>query len=79
MQLSILGVYGNRCISLFDETLRSPTKMSTINMVRYFFYKNRLPDKQETLQALVAVAYRTARDRKVYPKAILIRYTYLSS
>ncbi|XRM48690.1 hypothetical protein ABZX51_011605 [Aspergillus tubingensis] len=47
--------------------------MSTINMVRYFFYKNRLPDKQETLQALVAVAYRTARDRKVYPKAILIR------
>ncbi|OJZ86476.1 hypothetical protein ASPFODRAFT_134323 [Aspergillus luchuensis CBS 106.47] len=48
--------------------------MSTVNMVRYFFYKGCLPDTQQRLQELVAVAYQTARDRKLYPKVVLIRY-----
>lgn len=48
--------------------------MSTINMIRYFFYKSKLPRDPERLRALVALAYQTARDRKLYPKAILIRY-----
>ncbi|GAT24199.1 hypothetical protein RIB2604_01800240 [Aspergillus luchuensis] len=42
-------------------------------MVRYFFYKGCLPDTQQRLQELVAVAYQTARDRRLYPKAVLIR------
>ncbi|PLN74589.1 hypothetical protein BDW42DRAFT_181986 [Aspergillus taichungensis] len=47
--------------------------MSTINMVKYYFYKNHLPRDPARLHALVALAYQTARDRKLYPKAILIR------
>ncbi|PYI01808.1 hypothetical protein BO78DRAFT_352848 [Aspergillus sclerotiicarbonarius CBS 121057] len=47
--------------------------MSKVNMVRYFFYKRCLPEDAQWLQALVALAYQTARDRKLYPKAILIR------
>ncbi|RAL03518.1 uncharacterized protein BO80DRAFT_376556, partial [Aspergillus ibericus CBS 121593] len=39
----------------------------------YYFYRNCFPQDSQTLQALVALAYQTARDRKLYPKAILIR------
>lgn len=48
--------------------------MSTINMVRCFFYRENFPKDAKVMRALVALAYQTARDRKLYPKAILIRY-----
>ncbi|GAW18760.1 hypothetical protein ANO14919_082420 [Xylariales sp. No.14919] len=47
--------------------------MSTINVVRYFFYKNAMPKDKARLERMVALAYQTARDRKLHPKAILIR------
>lgn len=48
--------------------------MSTINMVKYYFYKGMMPKDMEFLQNMISLAYQTARDRKLYPKAILIRY-----
>lgn len=48
--------------------------MSTVNMVRYFFYRENFPRTQKRLQTLVGLAYQTARDRKLYSKAVLIRY-----
>jgi hypothetical protein len=47
--------------------------MSTVNMVKYYFYKGMVPKDQDRLRQLVALAYQTARDRKLYPKAVLIR------
>ncbi|KAE8168550.1 hypothetical protein BDV40DRAFT_294504 [Aspergillus tamarii] len=46
--------------------------MSTVNMVKYYFYKGMVPKDQDRLRKLVALAYQTARDRKLYPKAVLI-------
>lgn len=48
--------------------------MSTINMVKYYFYKNKMPTNPKELTDMIALAYQTARDMKLYPKAILIRY-----
>ncbi|CAI7574126.1 unnamed protein product [Penicillium glandicola] len=53
--------------------------MSTINIVKYYFYEGMLPANPHRLQALIALAYQTARDRKLYPKAILIRSNEHSS
>lgn len=47
--------------------------MSTVNIVKYYFYKGMIPKDQDRLRQLVALAYETARDRKLYPKAVLIR------
>ncbi|KAF5855993.1 hypothetical protein ETB97_008112 [Aspergillus alliaceus] len=47
--------------------------MSTVNMVKYYFYKGMVPKDQDRLRKLVALAYQTARDRKLCPKAVLIR------
>ncbi|EHA19810.1 hypothetical protein ASPNIDRAFT_39238 [Aspergillus niger ATCC 1015] len=47
--------------------------MSTVNMVKYYFYRGMLPADQDRLRQLLALAYQTARDRKLYPKAVLIR------
>ncbi|KAJ9256503.1 hypothetical protein DTO207G8_2506 [Paecilomyces variotii] len=47
--------------------------MSTVNMVKYYFYKGMVPKDKTRLQQLLALAYQTARDRKLYPKAVLIR------
>lgn len=47
--------------------------MSTINVVKYYFYAGMMPQNQERLRGLIALAYQTARDRKLYPKAVLIR------
>lgn len=33
-----------------------------------------MPKDPELLQNMVSLAYQTARDRKLYPKSILIRY-----
>ena len=43
-------------------------------MVKYYFYKGMVPKDQHRLRSLIALAYQTARDRKLYPKAVLIRY-----
>lgn len=48
--------------------------MSTVNMVKYFIYKEVIPPRKDDLRQLVYLAYQTARDRKLYPKAVLIRY-----
>ncbi|EGD92003.1 hypothetical protein H112_00606 [Trichophyton rubrum D6] len=47
--------------------------MSTINIVRYFFQRGVLPKNAAERQGLIALAYQTARDKGLYPKAILIR------
>ncbi|KAK7398742.1 hypothetical protein QQX98_011886 [Neonectria punicea] len=47
--------------------------MSTINVVRFFTYPT-MTLKPGQLQQLVNLAYLTTRDRKLYPKEILIRY-----
>ncbi|POR37769.1 Uncharacterized protein TPAR_02035 [Tolypocladium paradoxum] len=46
--------------------------MSTINVVKYYFYRKNMPSPEE-MQKMIALAYQTARDRKLYPKAVLIR------
>ena len=33
-----------------------------------------MPKDPELLQNMVSLAYQTARDRKLYPKSILVRY-----
>lgn len=48
--------------------------MSSINFVKYYFYKGTMPTDQSKLKNLIAIAYQTARDKRLYPKAILIRY-----
>lgn len=48
--------------------------MSTINIVKYYFYKGAVPKDPEKLRSMIALAYQTARDRQIYPKAVLIRY-----
>lgn len=47
--------------------------MSTINMIKYYFYKGKMPKNANDLKSVVALAYQTARDMKLYPRAILIR------
>ncbi|KAK3937193.1 hypothetical protein QBC46DRAFT_17124 [Diplogelasinospora grovesii] len=46
--------------------------MSTINIVKYYFHKDHIP-RPERMRQLVALAYQTARDKKLYPKAVFIR------
>ncbi|KAK5998795.1 hypothetical protein PT974_01178 [Cladobotryum mycophilum] len=45
--------------------------MSAINIVKYYFYAK--PKSTKRMEELIALAYQTARDRKLYPKAVLIR------
>ncbi|KAM0278421.1 hypothetical protein ACHAQH_005176 [Verticillium albo-atrum] len=46
--------------------------MSTINVVKYYFYRlNRPADTR--MRQLIALAYQTARDRELYPKAVFVR------
>ncbi|KAB8201511.1 hypothetical protein BDV34DRAFT_229271 [Aspergillus parasiticus] len=47
--------------------------MSTINMIKYYFYEGMMPQNRKRMESLIALAYQTARDRKLYPKAVLIR------
>lgn len=47
--------------------------MSTVNMVKYFFYKGKMPKDPNDLQNMVALAYQTAPDMRLFPRAILIR------
>ena len=50
--------------------------MSTVNIVKYYFYKGMLPADKDLLRNMVALAYQTARDKKLHPKSILIRYAH---
>jgi hypothetical protein len=47
--------------------------MSTVNIVKYYFYKGMIPQTAKKMEGLISLAYQTARDRKLYPKAVLIR------
>ncbi|KAE8154633.1 hypothetical protein BDV25DRAFT_135800 [Aspergillus avenaceus] len=48
--------------------------MSTLNMVKFYFYRKQLPRMRHILHDFIKVAYQTARDRKLYPKAILVSF-----
>ena len=50
--------------------------MSTMNMVKYYFYKGKMPKDPKELRDMVALAYQTARDMKLHPRAILIRWDW---
>lgn len=52
--------------------------MSTINIVKYYFHKEYIPKTPEGMRQLVALAYQTARDRQLYPRAVFIRYAIFS-
>ncbi|OHW96497.1 hypothetical protein CSPAE12_04846 [Colletotrichum incanum] len=47
--------------------------MSTVNIVKYYFHKDHVPKTAERIQQLVALAYQTARDKQLYPRAVFIR------
>ncbi|KAK7428150.1 hypothetical protein QQZ08_005390 [Neonectria magnoliae] len=47
--------------------------MATVNIVKYYFHKGNVPRDPERMRKLVALAYQTARDRQLYPKAVFIR------
>lgn len=47
--------------------------MSTVNIVKYYFHKDHIPKTAERMRQLVALAYQTARDRQLYPRAVFIR------
>ncbi|KAK5996195.1 hypothetical protein PT974_04623 [Cladobotryum mycophilum] len=47
--------------------------MSTINVVKHLMYKGIVPKDSAQRQKLMALGYQTARDRSLYPKAVLIR------
>lgn len=47
--------------------------MSTVNLVKYYFHKDHVPKTAERTRQLVALAYQTARDKQLYPRAVFIR------
>ncbi|KAK2054172.1 hypothetical protein LY76DRAFT_629074 [Colletotrichum caudatum] len=47
--------------------------MSTVDIVKYYFHKDHVPKTAERIQQLVALAYQTARDKQLYPRAVFIR------
>ncbi|KAH7153327.1 hypothetical protein EDB81DRAFT_584572, partial [Dactylonectria macrodidyma] len=47
--------------------------MSTINMIRYYFHKNRERLPEARIRRLITLAYQTARDKELYPRAVFIR------
>lgn len=52
---------------------RFAANMSANNIVRFFTYKD-MGLRKDQLEQLVRLAYLTARDRKFFPKEVLIRY-----
>lgn len=51
--------------------------MSIVNIVKYYFYMGMMPTDSVLLRNMILLAYQTARDRKLHPKAILIRWVEL--
>ncbi|EEY22219.1 conserved hypothetical protein [Verticillium alfalfae VaMs.102] len=48
--------------------------MSSINIVKYYFHAKQIPRSDARIRQLIALAYQTARDKQLYPKAVLVRY-----
>ena len=48
--------------------------MSTLNLVRYYFYKGYYSGTPAAVQVMITLAYQTVRDLGPYPKAIVMRY-----
>lgn len=69
--ISFIGILLSTSLSIVQT---SAATMSTVNLVKYYFYKGMMPKDPELLRNMVSLVYQTARDRKLYPKAILIRY-----
>ncbi|CCF33121.1 hypothetical protein CH063_05373 [Colletotrichum higginsianum] len=47
--------------------------MSSINIVKYYFHAQQIPRSEARMRQLVALAYQTARDKQLYPKAVFVR------
>ncbi|KFA70745.1 hypothetical protein S40288_09216 [Stachybotrys chartarum IBT 40288] len=47
--------------------------MSSINIVKYYFHAGQVPRSEARMRQLVALAYQTARDKQLYPKAVFVR------
>lgn len=64
-------------LSTTDKTPSKFTTMSgsAVNIVKYYFHRK--PTNPERMAQLVSLAYQTATDRQIYPKAIFIRYVLL--
>ncbi|EGP82811.1 uncharacterized protein MYCGRDRAFT_51365 [Zymoseptoria tritici IPO323] len=48
--------------------------MSTVNIVKFYFHARHIPGSEARMRQLIALAYQTARDKQLYPKAVFIRY-----
>lgn len=48
--------------------------MSSINIVKYYFHARQVPRSEARIRQLIALAYQTARDKQLYPKAVFVRY-----
>ncbi|KAM7208131.1 hypothetical protein V8F20_001411 [Naviculisporaceae sp. PSN 640] len=46
---------------------------STINVVKYYFHARHVPKTQGRITQYIRLAYQTARDKELYPKAVFIR------
>ncbi|KAM0276624.1 hypothetical protein ACHAQH_006581 [Verticillium albo-atrum] len=47
--------------------------MSSVNIVKYYFHAQQVPRSDARIRQLVALAYQTARDKQLYPKAVFVR------
>ncbi|KAF5535173.1 hypothetical protein FNAPI_12142 [Fusarium napiforme] len=47
--------------------------MSTVNIVKYYFHARNVPVSEERMRRLIALAYQTAREKELYPKAVFVR------
>ncbi|KXJ84752.1 hypothetical protein Micbo1qcDRAFT_210445 [Microdochium bolleyi] len=47
--------------------------MSSINIVKYYFHAKQVPRTDARMRQLVALAYQTARDKQLYPRAVFVR------
>ncbi|KAM4064709.1 hypothetical protein HRG_004930 [Hirsutella rhossiliensis] len=47
--------------------------MSSINIVKYYFQATQVPRSEVRMRQLIALAYQTARDKQLYPKAVIVR------
>lgn len=67
-----LNFFANTSLISSSPLIASFFNMSTINIVRFFRYSSMHIPEEDMLE-LVRIAYQAARDRRIFPKEILIR------
>lgn len=67
----------SRVVHIVDKQNTSST-MSTVNIVKFYFHARHIPGSEARMRQLIALAYQTARDKQLYPKAVFIRYVVMS-